>query len=151
MTHKYVHLLAEEGNGAVEVGEPTHEPLFVVICGPIKVWWGHLDSQEYKAYAEWRDAVRVALVHAGHLVYSPHRAWQGSWHEKAQSVNDRAIEQADAVVVLTPAGVLAEGTAAEQRVAEAHGVPVFAAPPGEDEALATLLGQLALLSGVKQA
>lgn len=139
MTHELVRLLAEEGNGAVEIEGQQGQPLMVAVCGPIKVWWGQLDSPEYESYARWRDAVRVALVHAGHLVYSPHRAWQGPWHEKAQVVNDHAIREADAVVVLTPEGVPATGTAAEQRVAEDNGIPVFTAPPGDDEDLALLL------------
>lgn len=139
MAYELIHLLAEENNGAVEIENQQTQPLMVAVCGPIKVWWGQLNSQEYKSYSLWRDAVRVALVHAGHLVYSPHRAWQGPWHEKAQVVNDHAIREADAVVILTPAGVLADGTAAEQRVAENNDIPVFAAPPGNDEDLALLL------------
>jgi hypothetical protein len=78
---RFLALLAEEGNGAVEAHLPEGTPLRVVIIGPIKTWWGRIDSPEYKEYALWRDAVRVACIHEGHLVYSPHRAWQGAWHE----------------------------------------------------------------------
>jgi hypothetical protein len=137
-----IHLLAEESNGAVEVDNPVGVPLMICLIGPIKVWWGKLDSDEYREYAAWRDAVRVALIHQGHLVYSPHRAWQGAWHERAQLINDQAVALADAVIAVTPDGVLAEGTAAEIAVAEANGVPVFTAPPASDEDLLALVNTL---------
>jgi len=130
LNEDFVALLAEEGNGAVEAHLPDQKPLLVVLIGPIKTWWGRIDSEEYKAYAQWRDAVRVAVIHDGHLVYSPHRAWQGAWHEGAQVVNDAAIKEADAVVVLTPPGVEATGTEAEIAVAHEYGKLVVLAPPG---------------------
>lgn len=142
LSKEYIRLLAEEGNGAVETDSPLHKPLLVVMIGPIRTWWGRIKSDEYKDYAMWRDAVRVALIHEGHLVYSPHRAWQGAWHEGAQVVNDAAIREADAVVVLTPDGVEATGTAGEIEVAKKHGVPIFYAPPADDAALRKLLESL---------
>lgn len=45
------------------------------------------------------DAVRVACVGSGHLVNSPHRAWQDAWSEKAQRVHDRPRPLADLAVV----------------------------------------------------
>ena len=85
-------LLAQEGNGAVQVDEsPDVVPPVITLVGPIKIWWSQWDSPLHKKYTEWRDAVRVALVKAGCAVYSPHRAIQGSWNEKLQAINDTAI------------------------------------------------------------
>jgi hypothetical protein len=137
-------LLAREGEGAVQVDLPTTTPLMVMLAGPIKVWWdeGMWDSEVHTVYTEWRDAVRVACIKAGHLVYSPHRAWQGAWSEVAQEVNDRAIEVADVMLDLTPPGVQADGTAAECAHAAGCGTPVVAAPPGDAEAVAELIARL---------
>lgn len=131
--------LAIEGHGAVEVEEATELPVRVMLAGPIKHWWVEWGSGRHETFTTWRDAVRVALVKDGCLVYSPHRAWQGAWHEAAQSVNDAAIAMADVMVDLTPPGVPAEGTAAECAEAERVGTPVLAAPPGDADDLARLL------------
>ena len=106
MTSLDPELLAREGHGAVQVDLPTEEPLIVMLAGPIKIWWapGQWDSPAHREFVRWRDAVRVACVKAGFLVYSPHRAWQGAWSESAQRVNDMAIEMADVVLDLTPPG-----------------------------------------------
>lgn len=140
-------LLAREGEGAVQVDLPDTEPLVVMLAGPIKVWWqpGRWESPEHRRFVEWRDAVRVACIRAGHLVYSPHRAWQGAWSEKAQRVNDMAIEMADVMLDLTPPGTPADGTLAEVEHAYAAGTPVVAAPPGEAPDVENLLAQLAEL------
>jgi hypothetical protein len=137
-----VEQLAREGNGAVEVDEPTHTPLKIVLAGPIRVWWSEWGSERHATYTLWRDAARVTLVHAGFLVYNPHRAWQGAWHEDAQQVNDAAIAIADVVVVLTPPEVPADGTEAEMRVAAEHGVPVVLAPPGGEADLVAMLASI---------
>lgn len=142
---RFIELLAEESNGAVEAFLPEGQPLLVVIIGPIKTWWGRIHSEEYKAYAQWRDAVRVAVIREGHLVYSPNRAWQGAWHEAAQRVNDLAVIEADVVIVLTPPGVESVGTDAEVAVANHHGVEVIYAPPGDDNDLKVLLDNLSSL------
>ena len=131
--------LAIEGHGAVEVDVATELPVRVMLAGPIKHWWVEWESERHVTYTTWRDAVRVALVKEGCLVYSPHRAWQGAWHEAAQSVNDAAIAMADVMLDLTPPGVLAEGTAAELAEAERVGTPVLAAPPGDADDLVTLI------------
>lgn len=143
---EFIKLLAQEGNGAVEAHLPDGEPLIVVIVGPIRTWWGRLDSPEYLEYSTWREAVRTATIHAGHLVYSPHKAWQGAWHEKAQKVNDSAIINSDVVVVVTPADTEAVGTAAEIAVAVEHGKTVLYAPPADETALRNLLSQYAEIS-----
>lgn len=138
-------LLARQGEGAVQVDLPTTEPLVVMLAGPIEVWWrpGMWDTDTHRRYVEWRDAVRVACVRAGHLVYSPHRAWQGAWSEKAQRVNDMTIEMADVVIDLTPPGIPADGTRAEVSRADAVGTPVVPGPPGGSAELSSLLRSLA--------
>lgn len=145
MADRFKALLAIGGNGAVEAHLPDGEPLRVVLVGPIKTWWGRIDSEEYKSYAAWRDLVRAELIHNGCLVYSPHRAWSGGWHESAQRVNDMAIMESDLVVAVTPPDVEAVGTASEIATAESHGVTVIHAAPGgleEIEALISALGSI---------
>lgn len=145
LNDEYITMLAHEGNGAVEAALPEGEPLVLVLIGPIKTWWGRMDSPEYKEYFEWREAIRVEAIHQGHLVYSPHKAWQGAWHEKAQRVNDKAIALADAVIVLTPPDTEAVGTAAEIEVALSHGKPVVYAPPGGAAQLKSVMAKLATI------
>lgn len=137
-----IEALAERANDAVEVVLPNKKPVLASIIGPIRTWWGRMDSDEYKAYSQWRSAVQVALIDAGHLVYSPHQAWQGAWHEHAQYVNDVAIIKSDVIIILTPPDVEAVGTAAEIAVAEAHQKLVIKAPPAGIEDLVSLLDQI---------
>lgn len=133
-------LLAREGNGAVQVDEsPNVCPPVITLVGPIKIWWSQWGSPGHQIYTEWRDAVRVALVHAGCAVYSPHRAIQGSWNEKLQLINDAAIKASDLVVVLTPPDVEANGTAGEMKVAEENGVAMYHCPPDGPDGIARLL------------
>jgi len=143
MVDRFKALLAVGGNGAVETDLPDGVPLRVVVIGPIKTWWGRIDSEEYKIYAAWRDLVRAELIHNGCLVYSPHRAWSGGWHESAQRVNDMAIIESDLVVAVTPAGVEAVGTDMELATAEENGVAVLHAPPGGLPEIAVLLEAIA--------
>jgi hypothetical protein len=142
---RFLELLAEEANGAVETDLPEGEPLVITLIGPIRTWWGRLESPEYAEYNTWRKAIQSAVVHAGHLVYSPHLAWKGAWHEKAQRANDMAIMQSDVVIVMTPPNTVAVGTAAEIKVAEEYSVPLIDAPPGDEDALRALLAQLATI------
>lgn len=133
----------------------------VFLAGAIKNWWlsscencGHLwepaDPQEpcpwcgdyarrelwggpeHRAYVAWRNEVRAALVKAGYLTYAPHEAFKGTWTERAQAVNDAAIAAADLMVVMSPNGLVTEGTDAEVAYAERVGTPVVYAPPGSD-------------------
>lgn len=143
MADRFNSLLAIGGNGAVEIDLPEGEPLRAVLIGPIKTWWGRIDSEEYKVYEAWRELVRAELIHHGCLVYSPHRAWSGAWHESAQLVNDHAIFHSDLVVAVTPPGIEAVGTEAEIAVARSYGVTVIQAPPGGLEEIAELLTQVA--------
>lgn len=145
-------MLAQEGNGAVQVDEsPDHCPLIVTLVGPIKVWWSEWDSPRHQEYTQWRDAVRVALVHAGCAVYSPHRAIQGSWNEKLQYINDRAIEVSDIVIVLTPPGVPADGTAGEIEVARKNKVYIIECPPDGPDTIEKLLGTIKIFAEEKAA
>lgn len=139
-------VLAREGEGAVQVDLPATEPVIVMLAGPIKVWWqpGMWDTDAHRLYVEWRDAVRVACVKAGHLVYSPHRAWQGAWSEQAQRVNDAAVEMADVLIDLTPPGTPADGTQAEIAYAVSVGTRVVPAPPGGSAELTAVLAAVAI-------
>lgn len=141
----YVTHLAEEGQHPVESSLPRVKPLLVVLIGPIKTWWGRLDSDEYRNYSEWRDAVRVACIQAGHLVFSPHQAWQGAWYKDAQKINDFAIIESDAVIVMTPPDTYAPGTADELLVAREYGKEIVEAPPAGEEQIKAMLTQLATL------
>ncbi|MGI8868064.1 MAG: hypothetical protein ACR2F6_04230 [Mycobacteriales bacterium] len=137
-------LLARAGHGAVQIDLPTRKPLKVMLAGPIKVWWepGQWDTTLHQAYVRWRDAVRVVCVRAGFLVYSPHRAWQGAWHEDAQRVNDEAIRMSDVMIDLSPPDIPRAGTDAEATLAESVGTAVLSAPPGDAAAMRRLLDEL---------
>lgn len=142
-----VQLLAREGHGAVQVDEAVTLPVIAFLAGPIKHWWSlsaaDWGTGAHLAYTTWRDAVEVALVRTGAVAtYSPHKAIRGAWHEGLQAINDAAIRAADVVLDLTPPGVPAVGTAAERTVADAAGVPVLAAPPGDDAALERLVEEV---------
>lgn len=143
---RFKSLLAVDGNGAVEAHLPDGVPLRAVLVGPIKTWWGKLDTEEYQIYTAWRELVRAELINAGCLVYAPHRAWSGGWHESAQLVNDLAIRESDFVVAVTPPGVEAKGTEAELAVAEEAGVPTLLFPPGGLEEIAALLESVAAVT-----
>lgn len=142
--------LAQEGHGAIQVGLPDKKPLLIVLGGPIKYWWeeGQWDTDEHWKYVDHRDAVRVALVKMGFLVYSPHRAWQGAWGDMAQFVNDRAIEVADVFINLGNRIIPASGTEEEMQVAHKFNTLVlqcpFDAPDGEIDFLVGTLRTLAI-------
>lgn len=133
-----VNQLARRHNGAIEVDAATTKPLVVFLAGPIKHWWSLPDwDEELPArYFEWRDAVEVAFIEAGFLVYMPHSAFRGSWWEAAQEINDFAISRSDILVYLTPDGVPADGTEHEVATAERFDRPTMHLPPGSVEDLA---------------
>lgn len=106
-----------------------HVP-FIFLGGPIKHWWTCWDSPEHKAYMRHRDWVKHDLIEAGYLCYSPWNMIQGSWDQRAQQVNLFAISCADLFLNLTPPGIPAEETEAEQEYAYRRGVKVAAAIPG---------------------
>ena len=134
--------MALEDNGAIQVEEADPNkpsPPITALVGPIKAWWGKdADGREiwgnaqHCAYVAWRDAVEAFLIKAGCLVYAPYRAIKGSWHERAQRINDTAIRESDAIVDLTPPGIIADGTVAENLYAESNGVVIIKCPPGTD-------------------
>lgn len=113
-------------NGAAEGDEHAPPAALVVLAGPIRWWWkdDRFGGMEHQRYDRARTAVAAALVEAGNLVYAPHMAFKGRWHEAAQRVNDAAIGAAHCVVALRMDGVSADGTAAEVALADRLGVPV---------------------------
>lgn len=138
----------------------AEEAHFVFLAGAIKYWWlhecdtcGHLieDPEEpackkckdgvyaelwgtpyHAEYVKWRDDVRQALIAAGCLTYAPHEAFKGTWHEKAQAVNDAGIAMSDLMLVLSPPGIPTEGTDAEIAYAYRVKTPVLYYPPASD-------------------
>ena len=140
MTYDFIAMLAQEGNGAVQVdASPDVPPIVVTLIGPIKVWWGEWGSPRHQYYTKWRDAMRVGLVRLGCAVYSPHRAIQGRWNEKLQRINDAALLASDLVLDLTPPHCPANGTDQERKLAQAHNIPLLPAPPGGDEEMRAYL------------
>lgn len=101
----------------------------VMLAGPIKAWWDEWESPQHKHYVAWRDALSQALVDAGHLVYRPHEAFKGQWHESAQAVNDVALRTSDVIANLTPEGVPSLGTDDEIDYARRYNRRVVATPP----------------------
>lgn len=104
--------------------------MIVFLAGPIDWWWNNnWESPEHIAYLEWRNYLNKCLVEAGHLVYRPHESFKGRWDERAQAVNDKAIELCDVFVYMTPPGVPAYGTEAECNVARGLGKRIAHVPP----------------------
>lgn len=139
--------IAQEGHGAIQVEEAGRSKLIVTIVGPICFWWqpGQWDSPDHVTYREWREALRVALVKSQEcLVFAPWRAIQGSWDERAQAINDAGIKISDVVIDITPPGVPASGTQREVALANASGVKVISAPPGDHQSLKALVEGLGL-------
>lgn len=133
----------------------------VFLAGAIKFWWlnwcevcGHLEDMSepvavcpkcgtqgmeefwggpaHKAYVDWRNEVRSALIEANFLTYSPHEAFKGTWTNAAQAVNDAGISVASVMLVLSAPWVPSEGTDDEVAYAKRVGTPVIYAPPGTD-------------------
>lgn len=116
----------------------------VFLAGPIDYWWNeNWETPAHIAYMEWRDKVNAMLVESGHLVYRPHQAIKGAWPkdeaDSYQAVNDLAIYLSDVVIVLTPPGVPAYGTAAETALARTWGKQVRYAPPGDTSDILDLI------------
>jgi hypothetical protein len=114
----------EADNGADPL-QSWDAPL-VVLGGAIRAWWDEgWDTPEHRRYVAWRDDVARELVARGYLIYRPHTAFKGTWNEKAQAVNDAAIEAADAFLVLSDLDAFrSEGTLAEILHAGRVGTPV---------------------------
>lgn len=115
--------------------------MIIVLVGPIDYWWHeNWDTPQHHVYVDWRNHISKKLVEAGHLVYRPHESWKGAWDERAQVVNDAAIDIADIMINLRPPGIPAYGTEAEVKrfwerwLTSIHGNlndVYFEAPPGD--------------------
>jgi hypothetical protein len=137
--------LAALSEDDLEAPNTRNEPLILVLAGPMADWWrdGRGDDAARRRYREWRDAVRIACVRDGFLVYSPHRAWQGVWSDGAQRINERTVELADVVLDLTPGdSAPLPPRAPEVQWAVRIGTPVLALPPGDALSLAEAIALL---------
>ncbi len=115
-----------ETDAAPPVGDNSK---IVILAGAIKYWWGgNWDTPEHYEYLQWREQVRALLVGSGYLVYAPHEAFKGTWTERAQVVNNSAIETSDVMVVLTARSIPSEGTDDEIKHAREVGTPVVWCP-----------------------
>lgn len=121
------------------------------LAGPIKWWWeeGRWGGPEFLYYDAWRNAINDALVEAGYLCYRPWLAMKGNWDDRFQALNDLALQLSDVVIVMTPPGVVSQGTDGEMLYVKDFDPDkpiVFAPPPatqGEWEAaLARLVSRL---------
>lgn len=108
-----------------DAAPPQDGVKMIILAGAIKHWWDeNWDTPEHWEYAEWRHEASAALVAAGYLVYRPHEAFKGTWSERAQQVNDAAIEAADLMLILSSEDTPSEGTDAEAEYAKAVGTLV---------------------------
>lgn len=98
------------------------------VCGSTDIHelWG---GPEHVRYVQWRNDVRNFLILNGFLTYAPHEAFKGTWDPRAQAVNDAGIAASDAMLDLSPRGILTEGTDDEVRYAARVDTPVILAPP----------------------
>lgn len=104
----------------------------IMLAGPIKAWWDEeWNTPAHWHYALWRERVNTELVKSYHLVYRPHEAFQGSWDERAQSINDFVLRTADVIFNLTPPGVPSDGTNGEVLYAANFGKTIIDLPPPE--------------------
>jgi hypothetical protein len=104
--------------------------MIIMLAGPIKAWWDdNWNTPEHWFYALWRERVNTELVKSYYLVYRPHEAFQGSWDERAQSINDFVLRTCDVVLNLTPPGVPSLGTDGEVLYAENFGKTIIDVPP----------------------
>ena len=114
--------------------------MIVMLVGPIDYWWNqNWHTKAHLEYMMWRKHINDKLVEAGHLVYRPHEAFKGAWDERAQKVNDLAVNLAGCLVNLTPPGIPAHGTAAEIRKAQEIGTRIYNAPPSDFSEISDLI------------
>lgn len=92
----------------------------VYLAGPIDQAGAHM--------GQMRSAASNALVDMGASFYDPSRAWtcngKGLPFEAVQHVNNTALDAADGVLALLPAGIPTIGTPMEIERARAQGKPV---------------------------
>ena len=111
-----------------------------VLGGPVEYWWGvRWHSPEHYRFLLWVAQIQSCLVEAGHLVYTPNRAFRGAWNDRMQKVNDLAIKMSDGFIYTTPPGVVAYGTQAEVNFAMGTATPTFHCPPGDASKIKHLL------------
>lgn len=104
----------------------------VMLAGPIKAWWDdEWNTPEHWKYALWRERVNTELVKSYFLVYRPHEAFQGTWDERGQSINDYVLRICDVVINMTPPGVPSMGTDGEVLYARNFSKAIIDAPPPE--------------------
>ncbi len=72
------------------------------------------DSPLHQRYLTYRRDLQAALIASNrYLTYAPHMAMKGKWTEKAQAINDMAIQMSDLMIVMSPKDIVTEGTDAE--------------------------------------
>lgn len=138
--------------GSIYEKDSYSQSKIVFLAGPIECWWdteeepNKFESLPARGYRMYRQIVEDTLKQRGYLVYKPHTAFTGDWNERAQAVNDMAIEIADVLINMTPPGVKALGTNHEVHHAETLGVRVIDGPPPvEFPFLLTSMGKQARL------
>lgn len=122
------------------VKEDHRAPLLIALIGPIEYWWDTPDdpnrfmSKAAVEYRHHRDLLSNMLTSAGYLVYRPHEAFKGGWDERAQVINDAAIQNADLVINMTPRDIpTGKGTGHEIEVARERGIPVCRFGPNDNQ------------------
>lgn len=118
------------GHGAIQVESANQrgkEPLLIMVGGPIKHWWqgDNWGSPDHVHYVEARLKVRDELVKEGHCTYFPNEAIKGSWTERAQLINNAAVQAADVFLMLVMDKIPMDGTLAEAAIAEDAGVRII--------------------------
>lgn len=126
----------------------------IMLGGAIRAWWDEgWDTPMHRAYVDYRAGVGTLLVEAGFLVYRPNEAFKGTWNERAQAVNDAAIETCDLFVNLSPRDVDTAGTDDERTYALDVGCPVADIPmpwPLTNPSLAVMLAVSKIEKEVQQ-
>lgn len=139
--------------GQSYLGKLGEAPI-VMLVGPVAYWWDtdtyqHWNTPEHWHYVAWRERVNDALVETGYLVYRHWEAWKGTWNNKAQALNNVALDVSDIVVNMRPEYAWSEGTDEELvRAAETGKKVIMAQPPATEEefswAIKNLLETLAV-------
>ena len=98
-------------------------------AGAVAHWWfDNWDTPEHWEYMQWRRDAETACVAHGDLVYKHYDALKGPWVDRAQKINEFALSQSDALVILTDEKIPSEGTDDEIKFCEEHGIPYVRVP-----------------------
>jgi hypothetical protein len=101
----------------------------IFLAGAVAHWWyDNWESPQHYEYMQWRHDVEVALVAHGYLVYKHFDAFKGTWTDRAQEINEFALQRSDLMVVMTGEDIPSEGTDAEIMLAEHWGIPWVRVP-----------------------